>query len=342
MSPTIVACGSRIESVVVYARGAVVSRRVALPEALPEGAVELRVAGVTALADAGSVRAICEGGREVTALSAALRFPAPTAPPGSLAARLAAIDLALARLRAEQESAAELRAALAEAEIDPALPRFSRRLDPAARFADAAALHGLLDEELGRLDGSLAALEEAIGDKLRERERAQLEAAQGRTDEALGAHRPEHEIAVRFAPGAGKVEALAVEYVVGAARWWPAYTARFTEAATKVALTLDALVAQASGEDWTRARLALSTAHLANDARLPELASLRLGRTQAAPKRGYRPPPEGLDALFAGYDRAVSDQVTSTRTAEPAEGGEAYGAPYDAGAPVDGRGGGEG
>lgn len=319
MSPTIVACGSRIESVVVYARGAVVSRRVELPEALPEGAVELRVAGITALADAGSVRAICEGEREVTALSAALRYPTPTAPPGSLAERLAAIELHLRRLRAEQQSTSELRQALAEAEIAPALPRWARRLDPAARFADAAALHGLLDEELGRLDAAIAELGVAVEDQLLARAAAQLEASQARPEEIAGEHQAQHEVAVRFAAGAGKIEALAIEYVVGAARWWPAYTARFSDAATKVALTLDALVAQASGEDWGRVRLALSTAHLANDARLPELPSLRLGRAQAAPRRGYRPPPPGLDALFAGYDRAVAEQATSTR--EPTDTG---------------------
>jgi hypothetical protein len=102
------------------------------------------------------------------------------------------------------------------------------------------------------------------------------------------------------------VESLAVEYVVRAARWWPAYTARFSAAATKVALTLDAFVAQASGEDWAGVRISLSTADLAQDARLPELRSLRFGRAQPTPRRGYRPPPPGLDAMFEGYDRAIA------------------------------------
>src|SRR6185436_7705777 len=36
---------------------------------------------------------------------------------------------------------------------------------------------------------------------------------------------------------------------------------------------------------------------------LPELPSLRFGRAQAPPRRAYRPAPEGLELMFAGYDR---------------------------------------
>jgi hypothetical protein len=306
MSPTIIECGSGIERVTVYARGAVVTRRVTLPSELPEGRVELRVGGITALADAGSVRAICEGDREVTAISARLALPAPDARRGSLAERLRAIDLDRASLDAERASLVELRAGLADLGLDPGLSRWAKRLDPAARFADAAALHGLVGAEIARVDGAILDLDARIADLVRAREAAQIEAAQATPDATDGEDRARLDVLVRLAAGEGRVGALAIEYVVGAARWWPAYSARFTDAATKVALTLDALVAQSTGEDWSRVRLALSTAHLAHDARLPELSSLRLGRAQPAPKRGYREAPEGLAALFDGYDRAMA------------------------------------
>src|SRR5512141_1133234 len=132
MSPTIIECGSGIERVVVYARGAVVTRRVTLPAALPEEAVELRVPGLTALADAGSVRALCDGDREVTALAARLSIPAAKVERGALAERLRALDLEHERLEAERRSLAELRGALADATLDPALSRWAKRLDPAA------------------------------------------------------------------------------------------------------------------------------------------------------------------------------------------------------------------
>lgn len=314
MSPTVIECGSGIERVTVYARGAVVQRRVTLPDAVPEGVIEIRVPGLTALADPGSVRAVCDGDREVTALSARLALPEAQAKQGSLAERLRAIDLDRARLDAERASASELRDTLARTTLDPGLSRWAKRLDPVARFADAAALHGLVGGEIARLDGVVRDLDAAIADNIRARESALVDAAQGTSDELEGEDRARLEVVVRLAAGAGKIGALAIEYVVGAARWWPAYSARFTASATRVSLTLDALVAQATGEDWSRVRLSLSTAHLAHDARLPELASLRLGRAQPAPKRGYRAPPEGLAALFEGYDRAVDQlEVEDTR-----------------------------
>jgi len=316
---TLIECGSGIERVVVYARGAVVTRRVTLPVALPEEAVELSVPGLTALADAGSVRALCDGDREVTALDTRLVIPEVAVERGALAERVRALGLERERLAAERASVEALRDALAEARLDPALSRWAKNLDPAARFSDAVALSGLVDGELARLDARLRELGEAQVKNRRDLQAAELAAAQGTPAETDGERRAELTVRLRLAAGAGSVSALAIEYVVAAARWWPAYTARFTAAATKVSLAIDAFVAQASGEDWSRVELALSTAHLSHDARLPELSSLRFGRAQPAPRRGYRAPPEGLDALFEGYDRAAS-LVAETRPAPLDEG----------------------
>ncbi len=71
-------------------------------------------------------------------------------------------------------------------------------------------------------------------------------------------------------------------------------------------LVLRACVAQRTGEDWTGVRLGLSTADLLRRADLPELRSLRIGRTQEEPAApGWREPPAGLEELFAGYDTAA-------------------------------------
>lgn len=305
MSPTSIECSSVIARVVVYARGAVVTRSVALPEALPEGPVELVVPGVTALADPGSVRALAGGDREVTALSARLSLPAAPRALGALEARKRALRLDRARLEAEGRSLVALREALSGVAPEPTLSRWARRLDPAARFADALAVGGLLGAELARLDGLVHLNVEALEKNGRDTEAARIAAAQGSSAEVAGEPPARLEVRVLLGAGQGALRALEVEYVVGAARWWPAYTARFSAAATQVSLAIDAFVAQSTGEDWGRVRLSLSTAHLAHDARLPELRSLRLGRAQPAPRRGYRPPPEGMAALFEGYDRAV-------------------------------------
>jgi hypothetical protein len=307
MSLTSIECSSQITRVVVYARGAVVTRTVALPDTLPDAVMELVVPGVTALADAGSVRARADGDREVIALAARLALPAAPLRPGALAERVRALELDRPRLDAERRSLTALREALAATALDPAMARWAKRLDPAARFADALALSGLLGAEMERLDGLLRGNAEALEKNERDTAAAQVAAAQGTAAELEGDERARLEVRVRFGAGQGALRALDVEYVVGAARWWPAYTARFTAAATRVSLTLDAFIAQASGEDWGRVQLSLSTAHLAHDARLPELRSLRFGRSQPAPRRGYRPPPEGLGALFEGYDRAVRE-----------------------------------
>lgn len=313
MSPTIIECTSAVERVTVHARGALITRRVTLPEALPEGAVELRVPGVTALAEAGSVRAECEGDREIVALRAHLTLPEIEVKKGSLAEAVVALRLERRRLEAEERRLAELRAALAQAALDPGLSRWAKQLDASARFADAIAVSGLFDREIAGADAALREVREARAKNDRDRAAAEIAAAQGGPAEVLGEEQARLEVRLLLAAGAGAVRALAIEYVCWAARWWPAYSARFSAAATEVSLELDALVAQATGEDWRRVRVALSTAHLSHDARLPELPSLRLGRAQPAPKRAYRPPPEGLAALFAGYDRAAADSAVDRR-----------------------------
>ena len=313
MSLTIIECTSAVERVTVHARGALITRRVTLPEALPEGAVEIRVPGVTALAEAGSVRAECEGDRQITALRAHLTLPEIEVKKGSLAEAVVALRLERRRLDAEERRLAELRAALAQAALDPGLSRWAKQLDASARFADAIAVSGLFDREIAGADAALQAVREARAKNDRDRAAAEIAAAQGGPAEVLGEEQARFEVRLQLAAGAGAVRALAIEYVCWAARWWPAYSARFSAAATEVSLELDALVAQATGEDWRRVRVALSTAHLSHDARLPELPSLRLGRAQPAPKRAYRPPPEGLAALFAGHDRAVAESVFDRR-----------------------------
>src|SRR5690349_379251 len=102
MMGSAIECESRIERVVVYARGAVVTRRVALPEELPEGPVDVQVGGLTALAEPGSVRALIEGDREVAALKTRVSIPEVKLDPGPILERLRALDLEQRRLEAEK------------------------------------------------------------------------------------------------------------------------------------------------------------------------------------------------------------------------------------------------
>lgn len=96
--------------------------------------------------------------------------------------------------------------------------------------------------------------------------------------------------------------AIAVEYRVPGARWVPTYRLALADGETPARLTMGAMIAQATGEDWDAVALSLSTASLQRRSELPELASLRIGRAQPQPRRaGWREPPRGLDDLFRDY-----------------------------------------
>ncbi|WP_437654288.1 DUF4139 domain-containing protein [Sorangium sp. So ce1182] len=337
-----IACASRIEAVVVYARGAIVTRRVELAAPLPRGATEISVTGITPLAEPGSFRALVaaagepasasgEAGaaparrdvREVIGVRARLAVPPAPVSRSALSARLRELELAIERLGAEHAHLRLWRDKLGAVALDPELARRFRPGDPAARIRDALAVSGVLSDELAALDARAAVVEAELERARKELMAAQLDAAQAASGEVEERAPARLDVAVRLAPardGAGGEPALRLEYAVAAARWWPAYAARFSRGATEVALQLDALVAQASGEDWKDVRLALSTADLVQDTRLPELASLRLSRAQRPPRRGYRPAPEGLDAMFEGFDRfvaALPQPAARTKAAPP-------------------------
>ncbi|WP_437897497.1 DUF4139 domain-containing protein [Sorangium sp. So ce124] len=319
-------CASRIEGVVVYARGAIVTRRVELAAPLPRGAVEISVPGITPLAEPGSFRALMDaaGGaaagapagsgpprnvRDVIGVRARLVVPPAPVSRTALSAELRELELAIARLSAERDHHRLWRDQLGAVSLDPELARRFRPGDPAARIRDALAVSHLLSDELAALDARAAALDAELERARKELLAAQLDAAQATSGEVEERDPARLDVVVRLAPerdGATGEPALRLEYAVFAARWWPAYAARFSRGATEVALQLDALVAQASGEDWKDVRLALATADLVQDTRLPELASLRLSRAQRPPRRGYRPAPEGLDAMFEGFDSFVA------------------------------------
>ncbi|MGK3967282.1 DUF4139 domain-containing protein [Sorangium sp. So ce118] len=331
-----IACASRIEAVVVYARGAIVTRRVELAAPLPRGATEISVTGITPLAEPGSFRALVAAAGEPTSAAAAspaprdvigvrARLVVPPAPVSrsALSARLRELELAIERLSAEHAHLRLWRDELGAVALDPELARRFRPGDPASRIRDALAVSGLLSDELAALDARAAVVEAELERARKELLAAQLDAAQAASGEVEERAPARLDVAVRLAPardGAGGEPALRLEYAVAAARWWPAYAARLSRGATEVALQLDALVAQASGEDWKDVRLALSTADLVQDTRLPELASLRLSRVQRPPRRGYRPAPEGLDAMFEGFDRfvaALPQPAARTKAAPP-------------------------
>lgn len=289
-------CPSAITRVTVYARGAVVTRRLELPS-LPSEACTLRLSGISPYAATGSMRTQADGERQVIGLSS--RLTHESSPAQSEPAALAGLRRELTRHEALLERAQWRRDRLSELALSSAILSKKTDTNVAGRMGDALAVSALLFDLTRKLDDDIATLESRIEETNRAIEAGELAQAQ-----ANQATRTLREVEINLGPGPGHLRALELSYAVPAARWWPAYSARISDAGKRAEFGLEAFVAQNSLEDWSGVVLTLCTADMIQDIRLPELPSLRLGRAQAPRKRGYRPPPEGLDALFAGFDAA--------------------------------------
>lgn len=162
----------------------------------------------------------------------------------------------------------------------------------------------------------LAALERELIEA--EREAKKLETRHHRATTARQAS--EHELRKALiislhcdAASADERARLVVEYLVPGARWAPAYTIRLTPS-NAAQFAMRALIAQQTGEDWRGVRLVLSTADAQTVSELPELASIRIGRRQAAPpKTGWRPLPSTAGELFRDYDHAFVQRERAPR-----------------------------
>lgn len=307
-----VAATSEIRHVQVFARGALVTRRVTAPDLPDDGDVTVLVGGITALADPGSFRAQLpdetSATRAVVMLRSAMVVPPAGALVGTTVEAVRSLQARRARLSLEREQVQRGIERLRAAVLDPGFrPRGAPDGDRAvtARMAETLAAEGALDDVSRSLAERLVDLDDALLANERDLVRARLDDAQSRSAARQGEGHPSRELRVQLT-GRGALPWIDVTYAVPAARWWPVYTLRITDRGSRALWWLEALVAQCAGEDWSRVALSLSTADLLFDARLPELASLRLGRAQPAPHRGYRAPPEGLDRLFAGYDKSLA------------------------------------
>ncbi|MGW3391111.1 DUF4139 domain-containing protein [Streptomyces cinereoruber] len=300
--------GSTLDSVVVYAEGAV-CRRLARGAVPPDGRV--RVSGLPRTLDPGSLRARVLGPAGVRVTEARVEVasePLDGDAPDELRREVERLRDAYAAAEGRRD---RQRTLIAEVEGLHPIPPARKHGDPHRRTAVDAWLElaDFVDERLARLHARLAELEE----ELRRAEHA-LSVAADRLDRASTDAPDEHVetsvCAVLTLDGAAGGEApadveLELEYGVPGAVWVPAYRLSHRRGDDGGRLVLRASVAQRTGEDWTGVRLALATADLRRRTDLPRLRSVRIGRRQAAPApSGWREPPAGLSDLFAGYEAA--------------------------------------
>lgn len=292
----------------MFERGAQITRRAKLP-ASSGGPPPRQViaAGLPLGILDDSVRVTAKGAVATSAtviLEAAGADPSlPEASPQSL--REAKRQVALAEGELER-----LRQELAAVESSPLVVEPSEHQPPAPWAKVTAARRALLELRQKRLAELRLALAEA-GARAQEAGRA-LAAAQdadrrrssarsARTGELRKSVVIDLEAASANSDSSDDEIELTLEYAVRGARWAPSYVARY--AGGKITWTMRAQLSQQTGEDWRGVALRVSTAALDGKSELPELAALKIGKKQQAVQRRLRPPPPGVDELFADLDR---------------------------------------
>jgi hypothetical protein len=211
-------CESRIERVVVHARGALVTRTVDVPRQLPDGDVDLVMAGLTILTWPGSLRAAVRGtARSIVFAQLGLHVPAAMAVAGRSVEKLRALESRLERLRAEVSALHRRRSQLEAVQPRPSPRTLLLGAEVAARLRDGLAAAGIARDEIAALDRRLLDLG---GDTERlelERAAAQLEDAQTSGAARQGSGHPSRQATVRVS-GSGPLDGLEVTYAVPAAR----------------------------------------------------------------------------------------------------------------------------
>ncbi|WP_079045125.1 MULTISPECIES: DUF4139 domain-containing protein [unclassified Streptomyces] len=297
--------GSALDSVVVYAQGAL-CRRLARGTVPSDGRV--RVTGLPRTLDPGSLRARVLGASGARVTEARIEVGAE--PLDTDDGTRDALRHEVERLRDEAAAARgrrdrQLGLITEVGGLHPVAPA-RKRDDPHRRTPVDAWLElaSFVDARLTALHSRLDALEEAL-----EQADHAFAVASDRLSRASGdtpsAHVETTVSAVLTLVGGSADEEVEVEveYGVPGAVWVPAYRLTHRQGDGTGRLVLRASVAQRTGEDWTGVRLALATADLRRRTDLPKLRSIRIGRRQEAPApSGWREPPTGLADLFTGYE----------------------------------------
>ncbi|MFE9674312.1 DUF4139 domain-containing protein [Streptomyces sp. NPDC006259] len=308
--------GSALDSVVVYAQGAL-CRRLARGCVPADGRV--RVTGLPRSLDPGSLRARVLGVTGVRVVEARVEIgaePPDAGAPDALRREVERLTDAYAAARGRRDRQLDLVREIAA--LHP-VPPARKRDDPHRRTPVDAWLElaDFVEHRLTGLHDRLTELDEALRLVEHELTLAADRLARASTDTPSAHVETTVSAVLTLVGGTGDEETeLELEYGVPGAVWVPAYRLSHRQGEDSGRLVLRASVAQRTGEDWTGVRVALSTADLRRRTDLPRLRSIRIGRRQPAPApSGWREPPAGLAGLFAGYDAPGPRPAAATEPA---------------------------
>ncbi len=202
-------------------------------------------------------------------------------------------DLLLAVARERQEQARQLTLLLRiKPELQPDLPP---RPVPKLNAGGWAQSLAFFESSLDKAQGKLRALDQKQGELQRERENLAAEAQRL----GVGTRRAGLKVSALLS-GHGEAQ-LTLTYLVGGARWTPAWDLTYLPAQEKVQVALSGLVSQQTGEAWDEAQLTLSTAVPGVSSQLPKLLTWKLGQKERfePQSRAQRPPAPPQPAPYA-------------------------------------------
>lgn len=296
---------SRVDAVAVHRAGAIVTRVAELPNG---GGRRVKLGPLPLAIDDASLRVAVTGdGNTLVATDLWVTLEVPTADATLPATRPEDVEAAEQRVAVLRDRLEHVRRDVARIESIGAVARPATKpgREPPKSPAEARmALLSLRERRLTALDDQ----QEHVARDLREAERRLSELYERERRSSSARHAEAHElrkaVVVSLSGEPDGSAQLELSYRVSAARWAPTYVMRIDGDMKRASLEVRAAVCQRSGEDWEGVTLSLSTAELSGWAELPELPSIRIGRRQSRPARpGWRPPPTGVEALFADYDR---------------------------------------
>ena len=254
--PVMMRADLAVTSVTLYRSRAAVTRS-ASPE-LAQGLYELRVGPLPEAVDLDSVQARLGGTAKLLDVKTeTVTLPAPSSDNPRVRGALALVDAAqalvtdIARRNANNVAAQKTLDSIAAKVASDASLTIGVALDPEKLRAQLS----FIDAERERLTASAQAIATEAKDAA-----GRLRAANDALAAAGGAPPTERFALVSIVvPDAGPVP-LSVTYLVANASWQPSYTVRGAPESASLVLEFDAIVQQATGEDWNDVSLLLSTA----------------------------------------------------------------------------------